>query len=171
MAKRAIWGLVLAGLALVSGGAPALAQAVRLLGDFSAWSAYAGHDGRGPVCFALSRPTNVAPRPEGYGQAYLYVTHRPVDGVRNEINVVAGVELAPGAPVTVTVGGARFAFFSAGDAAWLESPAQSENLAGAIRAGSTLSVEATSASGARFTQTYSLAGATASSQAIGSECA
>lgn len=157
-------------LLVLAGTGMAAAQTVRLLGDFNAWSAYAASDGGGPVCFALTKPTAVTPTPEGYDQGYLYVTHRPGEGLRNEISLVAGVELAPDSTATVSVGGASFLLFTQGDAAWLDDPAQSEALASAIRAGSTLSIEATSAAGIRFTQNFSLSGATASSQAIGSEC-
>lgn len=164
-----VFGTVL-GTVLIGSAGPASAQAVRLLGDFNAWSAYAASEGGGTVCFALTRPTDISPTPEGYGQGYLYVTHRPAEGIRNEINLVAGVDLAPDSTASVRVGSSSYALFTQADAAWLDDPAQTESLASAIRAGTNLIIEATSAAGIRFTQTYSLAGATASSQAIGSEC-
>src|SRR5690606_34922078 len=109
----------------------ALAQSVRLLGDFNAWSSYATSEGGGTVCFALTRPADVEPQPEGYTQGYLYVTHRPADDVRNEINLVAGFDFAPDSVATVSVGGQTFDLFTQADAAWLDDPAQSESLAAA----------------------------------------
>jgi hypothetical protein len=148
----------------------ASAQTVRLLGDFNDWSSYATSEGAGAVCFALTQPTTVEPQPEGYSQGYLYVTHRPGEGVRNEVNLVAGFDFAADSMATISVGGETFSLFTQADAAWLDDPAESENLASAIRAGSTLTIEATSAAGIRVTETFSLSGATAASQAIGSEC-
>lgn len=170
MTSRALLAPAVLGLVLMAPLA-ASAQSVRLLGDFNAWSSYATSQGAGAVCFALTQPTEVEPEPEGYTQGYLYVTHRPAEGVRNEINLVAGFDFAPESMATVTVGGQTFDLFTQADAAWLDDPAQSESLASAIRAGSTLTVEATSAAGIRITETFSLSGATAASQAIGSECA
>ena len=161
---------VLAGLIVLATSHGVAAQSVRLLGDFNAWSAYAASENGNPVCFVLSEPTSVEPSPEGYAQGYLYLTHRPSESIRNEFNVVAGVALAPDSSATVSVGSTEFDLFTQGDAAWLDDPAQSENLASAIRAGSSLVVEATTSAGILFRQTFSLSGATASSQAINSEC-
>lgn len=163
--------LVLAVLALcVLGAAPAAAQSVRSLGDFRDWSSYAAADGAGPICFALSRPTQVDPIPDGYGQAYLYLTHRPGENVENEINLVAGFEFAPDTPAMLSIGGQSFAMFTQADAAWLEDAAQNTSLAGVMRAGSVLTIEGVSAKGIRVVETFSLAGATAASRAIDGEC-
>ena len=158
--------LALAGL----GTGKALAQSVRVIGDFNAWSAYSASEGAGALCFAVSNPTQVAPTPDGFTEAYLYLTSRPAEGVSNEFNLVAGFSFAPDSTATVTVGGQSFELFTQGDAAWLQDAAQSENLAAAIRAGTTLTVEATSAMGIRVTETFSLSGATAASRAVESGC-
>ena len=78
--------------------APALAQSVKLLGEFRDWAAYTATESTGPVCFALSKPTTVAPSPDDFGGAWLYLTNRPSEGVRNEINLVAGFTFAPDTP-------------------------------------------------------------------------
>lgn len=160
----------LASLLLLSAFAvsPVAAQSVQALGDFRDWAAYSAPDGSGQVCFALSKPTDVSPPVDGYTQAYLYLTERPAEGVSNEINLVAGFNFAPDQPATLTVGGTSFELFTQKDAAWLLDAAQADNLAGAIRAGSTLTIEGTSEKGILVTQTYSLSGATAASRAIGS---
>lgn len=147
--------------------APAAAQSVQALGDYRDWSAYSAADGTGQVCFALSKPTKVDPPVDGYTQAYLYLTNRPGERVANEINLVAGFNFAPDQPATLTVGSANFELFTQKDAAWLLDASQSDNLAGAMRAGSTLSIEGTSEKGILVTETFSLSGATAASRAIG----
>jgi len=149
---------------------PASAQSVRLLGDFRDWSSYSASEGSGALCFALSKPKSVEPEPDGYTQAYLYVTHRPAENIRNEVNLVAGFAFAPDTAATISVGGDSFALYTENDAAWLADPAQSEALAGVMRAGSSLVVEGTSDKGIRVKQTYSLSGATAATRAIDGEC-
>jgi len=145
---------------------PAMAQSVRSLGDFRDWSAYSATEGTGQVCFALSRPKDVSPTPDGYTEAFLYLTHRPSESVRNELNLVAGFTFAPDTPATLTVSGASYDLFTEGDAAWLRDPSQNDDLAGSIRAGSTLTIEGTTSMGIRVVETFSLSGATAASRAI-----
>lgn len=154
----------------ILGSVPAAAQSVRLIGDFRDWSAYATSEAAGALCFALSKPQDINPIPDGYTEAYLYLTNRPAEGVRNEFNLVAGYVFAPDSPAVLTVSGQTFDLFTENDAAWLLDPAQSENLAAAMRAGSSLVVEGTSDKGIRIAQTFSLAGATAASRAIEGDC-
>jgi len=160
----------LAVLLVLAAALPAQAQSARVLGDFRDWSSYAADDGSGTICFAMTRPKSVQPMPEGYGEAYLYVTNRPGEDVANEFNLVAGYTFQTGSMATVSVGGQSFTLFTQGDAAWLDDAGQSANLAAAIRAGSTLTVQGTAADGTAITQTYSLSGATAAQQATGAEC-
>lgn len=148
----------------------AMAQSVRLLGEHRAWSSYAASDSAGAVCFAMTKPTSVRPEPDGYSQAYLYITNRPGENVANEFNLVAGFSFQPDSMATVSVGGQSFNLFTQNDAAWLDDASQSGALASAIRAGSTLTVEGTTAGGIKVVQTYSLSGATAASQSISGGC-
>ena len=146
---------------------PAAAQSVQALGEFRDWNAYSAADGTGQVCFAMSKPTDVSPAVDGYTQAYLYLTNRPSEGVSNEVNLVAGFNFAPDQPATLTVGGKSFDLFTQKDAAWLLDASQNDNLAGALRAGSTVTIEGTTEKGILVTETFSLSGATAASRAIG----
>jgi hypothetical protein len=146
---------------------PAAAQSVQALGEFRDWNAYSAADGTGQVCFAMSKPTDVSPAVDGYTQAYLYLTNRPAEGVSNEVNLVAGFNFAPDQPATLTVSGKSFALFTQRDAAWLLDSTQNDDLAGALRAGSTVTIEGTSEKGILVTETFSLSGATAASRAIG----
>ncbi len=146
---------------------PAAAQSVQALGEFRDWTAYSAAEGTGQVCFAMSKPTEVTPPVDGYTQGYLYLTNRPGEGVSNEINIVAGFDFAPDQPATLSIGGKAFDLFTQKDAAWLLDASQNDNLAGALRAGSTVVIEGTTAMGILVTQTYSLSGATAASKAIG----
>jgi hypothetical protein len=80
---------------------------------------------------------------------------------------VAGFDFAPDQPATLTVSGKSFDLFTQKDAAWLLDATQNDNLAGALRAGSTVIIEGTTDKGILVTETFSLSGATAASRAIG----
>jgi hypothetical protein len=153
-------------LILMSLSSPAWAQSVRLIGDFRDWSAYSASEGAGALCFALSKPTSVSPTPDGYTEAYLYLTTRPGEGVRNEFNLVAGYTFAPDSLAQVRISGVSFDLFTEADAAWLLDSSQADALASAMRAGSTLEVDGTSDKGIKVTQLFSLSGATAASRAV-----
>lgn len=167
MTKSALGLALLASLILTTS---ASAQQVRLLGEHRAWSSYAANDASGAVCFAMTKPEAVTPAPDGYTQAYLYVTNRPAENVTGEFNLVAGFPFQPDSRATVTIGGQVFNLFTQNDAAWLDDAGQAASLASAIRAGSNMVVEGTSAAGIKITQTYSLSGATAAQQSINSGC-
>jgi hypothetical protein len=149
------------------GTTPVGAQSVQDLGEFRDWAAYSAAEGSGRVCFAMSKPTDVSPPVDGYTQGYLYLTHRPAEGVTNELNLVAGFDFAPDQPAKLTVSGKSFDLFTQKDAAWLLDPSQNDDLAGALRAGSTVVIEGTTDKGILVTETFSLSGATAASRAIG----
>jgi len=146
------------------------AQSVQLIGEFRDWTAYSATEGAGRICFALSKPVEVTPTPDGFTEAWLYLTNRPAESVANEVNLVAGFTFAPDTPATVTISGNVFELFTQGDAAWLLDPARNTALASAMRAGSTMVVEGTSDRGIKIRETFSLSGATAASRAIESGC-
>jgi hypothetical protein len=167
MFKSAVALAVLASLTFT---VAASAQQVRLLGEHRAWSSYAAEAANGAVCFAMTRPESVSPTPDGYSQAYVYVTNRPAENIETEFNLVAGFPFQPDSQATVTVDGQEFNLFTQNDAAWLDDASRASVLASVIRAGSSMTVEGTTAGGIKVTQTYSLSGATAAQQSIGSEC-
>jgi hypothetical protein len=148
----------------------AFAQSVTLIGTFKDWTAYSASEGAGAMCFAMSKPSDVSPSPDGYTQAYLYLTHRPAENVANEINLVAGFEFAPDQPATLQVDGKNFGLFTQKDAAWLLDATQNDNLAGAMRAGQSVVIQGTTDKGILVSETFSLSGATAASKAIDSGC-
>lgn len=165
--RNALSGLVL--LALLAPGT-ALAQSVQLLGQFRDWSAYSASESAGALCFAMTKPVSVEPTPDGFTEAYLYLTHRPAEDVANEVNVVAGYEFAPDQPATLIIGDKSFELFTQQDSAWLLDPSRGADLAGAMRAGTTLTIEGTNAGGVKVAETFSLSGATAASRAIDGGC-
>lgn len=141
------------------------AQGVQAIGDYRDWSAYSADDS-GAVCFAMSKAKDLQPPVDGYTGATLYVANRPSEGVSNEFNLVAGFNFAPDTPAALIVGSQRFELFTRQDAAWLADRTQSDALASAMRAGSSMTIEGTTERGILVTMSFSLSGATAASRAI-----
>ena len=168
--RLAAASLAFAVLSLTALTAPAMAQSVRVLGDFRAWSAYATSDSAGMICFVLSKPVETTPEPDNYGQAYLYLTHRPAERIRNEFNLISGYTFGADSTAELTVGGETYQLFTSNDAAWLTDTSLAQDVAGQMRAGSTLTIEGENERGIKIRQTFSLSGVTAASRAIDSEC-
>jgi len=162
--------LLLVIFATVLGVGSANGQSVQELGAFRDWSAYTANDGGGPICFIMSKPKTTEPEPQGYGDAYIYLTHRPSQNLRNEFNLIAGYEFSPESIATATVGSNSYELFTSADSAWLSDPKQGEEFARALRAGANLIIEGTNVEGISISQSFSLSGATASSRAINSAC-
>ena len=109
------------------------AQSVQSLGEFKAWSAYSTTRSATPFCFIHSKPVSVEPELEGLTQPYFYVTHRPSAGISHEMNLVAGFEFGTDSLATAKIGGTEFSMFTQDDAAWLEDPSRSSEMASAMR--------------------------------------
>ena len=157
-------------LGALAGQPAAYAQSVQSLGNFKAWSAYSTVRSATTLCFIHSKPTSVEPELEGIEQPYFYVTHRPTENVKYEMNLVAGFELGTDSLATAKVGGVEYSMFTQGDAAWLEDPSLSAEMASAMRRGNSMQIEAVDKQGARVTMTFSLSGATASMRKIDASC-
>ena len=163
--------LILGAVVVIGGYSSAVqAQSVRLLGDFRDWSAYATSDNAGQLCFAVSKPQSTEPTPDGLGLAYFYITHRPAENIRHELNMVAGYTFGQDSEAEIQIGSERIKLFTEADAAWLDNPAISSNVAGFMRAGSSMLVEGTTDKGIKIKHSFSLSGVTAASRAIDAEC-
>jgi hypothetical protein len=93
--SRLLCAGIAATLSLFCSVAAVQAQSVRLIGDYRDWSAYSASEGAGALCFVLSKPKEVTPLPDGFTEAYLYLTNRPAEGLRSEFSLVAGFNFAP----------------------------------------------------------------------------
>jgi hypothetical protein len=154
---------------------PGGAQAA-LVESFDDWSAYATPAGRGRICYALSQPTARTPKTLSRDDAYLFVSIRPAENVRNEVAVMLGFPvLEPGGAETadasgrgapakpapeqqLVVGSARFAIAGKDQNAWLADAAQEGSLVAVMTRGQKLAVRAVSKRGTASTDEYSLKG-------------
>ncbi len=158
--------IILAGTLLAG---PALAQKkdekADQLGQFGDWGAYKASPGGKTVCFAFSKPTSAVTEPKGRtrGAAYFFVSTRPAEKVRNEVSVVVGYDQKPSVDAAVSVGPAKYSFYTQGDGAWVKNAAEEPKMVEAMKKGSEVVVKSESAhvvdgKTAHTTDTYSLKG-------------
>ena len=139
---------------------PKTGTQTQLLGTFGDWGAYsANKDGR-KVCFALAKPvsSDADPADRPRDPAYIFISSRPAENVRNEVSIVMGFELKPKTGAAVEIGAATFAMYTQNDGAWIRNLADQPRMIDAMRQGGELVVKGTSESGAESTDRYSLNG-------------
>ncbi|MEM8551051.1 MAG: invasion associated locus B family protein [Pseudomonadota bacterium] len=145
-------------------------NAPTLLQQYSDWEAYRHEAGGARTCYVLSKPKTLAPTNRNHGDVFFFVTARPSENVSNEVSVLVGYPFAPDSRVTVDVDGRTFDLFTKDDGAWVEVPAEEQQLVAAMRAGRSMTVRGQSARGTNTTYTFSLSGVTAGTNRIQQEC-
>src|SRR5881392_3229659 len=97
--------MTLCGVLIASVALAAPADQPTLLGQYGDWSAYTASPGGKKVCFALAKPkssqTNPAGRPRD--PAYLFISSRPAENVRNEVSVMIGYPFKPSSDATAEI--------------------------------------------------------------------
>ncbi len=139
----------------------ASAQSPTRIKQFNAWGAYSYNASNGKVCYILSLPTRKEPTNVDHGDIFFLISQRPGQNISYEPQAMMGYTLKEGSKVTVNVDGRDFTLFSKDDSAWVENAAEEPALVSAMRAGSTMTVKATSRRGTNTSYTFSLSGVTA----------
>jgi invasion protein IalB len=129
-----------------------------LVATFNDWSAYTAQTGRSKICYALSQPKARAPANLKDTAAYLFVSFRPAENVRNEVATVLGFATKDGGDAAVTVGSTSYALVTKAQNAWIKNPAEEAQAIATMSRGQTMVVSATSARGNKTSDRYSLAG-------------
>ncbi|ARP99163.1 invasion associated locus B family protein [Pseudorhodoplanes sinuspersici] len=162
-------------LAGLTGGA-AVAQSptagAQLLGQFGDWGAYTASPGGKKICFALAKPnaseTNPPNRPRD--PAWLFVSTRPAEKVKEEISVIFGYPLKANVDATAEVGNTNFAMYTQNDGAWVKNAAEEARLVEAMRRGADITVRGESSRGTKTTDVFSLKGVSQALDRASQEC-
>ena len=149
---------------------PSHAEAVRLINKTNDWSLYMHEEGAAKICFALAQPKDTEPKAIKRGQAYLYVSAWPKDGVKGEVSVRIGYPFKKGSNATAAVAGINFTLFTKDDKAFIENPTDELKLIEAMKKGGRMVITGMSERGTLTVDTYSLAGLGQALQALATNC-
>jgi hypothetical protein len=143
-----------------------------LLGTFGEWGAYTASPGGKKVCFALAKPSKSETTPPNRQRdpAFLFVSSRPAEKVKDEVSVIIGYGFKANTDATLELGGASYAMYTQADGAWIKNAAEETKLVEAMRKGGDLSVKGTSARGTGTTDVFSLKGLAQALDKVGEEC-
>jgi len=143
-----------------AGAATAPAEQPTLLGQYGDWTTYTATPGGKKVCFALAKPKSSQTNPPGRPRdpAYLFISTRPSENVRNEVSVIIGYPFKPSSDATAEIGPAKFAMYTQNDGAWIKNVAEEARLIDAMRKGSDVTIKGVSGRGTQTTDQFSLKG-------------
>ena len=148
-------------------GAPGGAKLVATFGD---WGAYTAQSGRAKVCYALAQPKSRSPSNLKDTKAYLFVSFRPADNVRNELASVLNFDTKDGGPATLAIGQTSYDLITRGKNAWIKTANEEAPAIAAMAKAGSLTVQATSARGNKTSDRYSLTGFSQALERARSDC-
>ena len=150
--------------------AAAFAQGTERVGDYGDWSVFRYYENGQPTCYMATNPK----RDEGdytqRGDFFAIVTHRPGEGTRDEVSIVAGYTYKKDSTVELRVGDRKWVLFTDADGAFAADSDTDRAIVQAMIRGSTMVVKGASSRGTATTDTYSLIGVTKAHGAVGKAC-
>lgn len=149
-------------------GGPGKPVPVGTYGDWNALTAQG--QGRDKTCYALSTPKDRQPAKLERDPAFVFITTRPAEGVRNEVALVMGFPLKDNAQASADIDGDAFDLIAKGNNVWVKNPAKEKQFVEALRAGEKLVIKAPSVKGRMTTDTYSLKGLSQALERVQKEC-
>ena len=152
--------------------AAAAAAQPTLLGQYGDWGAYTANPGGKKVCFALGKPNASTTNPSGRPRdpAYLFVSTRPSEKVKEEVSVIIGYPFKAGSEAAVQVGSTNFALYTQNDGAWIKNAAEEARMVDAMRRGTDMIVAGESGRGTKSTDRYALKGLAQALDRVAQEC-
>ena len=141
------------------------------LGTYGEWGAYLAQSGKDKTCYALGQPKDRQPKAKLKDtSAYIFISTRPGEGVRNEVAINLGYGTKDGSAATAEIDGDGWELITKATNAWVKEQSKEKEFVGALRGGSKLVVKAASSKGAPSTDTYMLKGLSDALARVAQEC-
>jgi len=144
--------------------------AATLVASSGDWGVYTAQTGRTKICYALTQPKDRQPKSVNRDPAYLFVSFRPAENVRNEIAFVMGFPTRDSGNAEASIGTTQYALLTKDQNAWLKNPAEEGQAIATMARGQSMLVKAQSTRGTSLTDRYSLSGFAAALERARREC-
>ena len=161
---------LLVSMTAMAGAAFGQAKDPTALGESGDWAAYAYKAKGGKVCYVVSQPKGSAPKNAKRDPVFFLITHRPGQGVRNEVSTIIGYPFKKDVNVDLKIDNTDYTLFTNGDGAWADTKDKDKKVVAALKKGKTMSVKGTSERGTETTDTYSLKGLSGALDKIDDAC-
>lgn len=140
------------------------------VGTFGDWGAFTASQGKGRTCYALAEPKDRAPASLKRDKAFVFISNRPGENVRNEVSIIMGFPMKDNSDAKAEIDRSTFDLICKGGNAWLKNAAKEGEFVDALRRGSKLVVKASSIKGGVSTDSYSLGGLSDALTRIQKDC-
>jgi len=141
-----------------------------LVSSYGDWGVYTAQTGRSKICYAISQPQERLPKNLNRDPAYLFVSFRPAENVKNEVALVLGFTAKENGPASASIGNATYDLITKASNAWLKNPAEEGQAIASMARGASLLVKTQSARGSSLTDRYSLSGFSKALEQARKEC-
>ena len=141
-----------------------------LVASFQDWGAHVSGQGRSKICYAVSEPKDRMPKDLKRDPAYLFVSFRPTEKMKQEVAIRMGFNTNEGKQAEVSVGQSSYALLTKGTDAWIRDQTEESRLVADMLKSQTLTVKATSGRGNATADRYSLSGFTQAWERVRKEC-
>jgi len=141
-----------------------------LLANYGDWGAFLAQTGKDKTCYALASPKERMPAGLQRDPAYVFISNRPAENVRDEISIIMGFPMKDGSAGRAEVGSAGFELVAKGPNAWVKNPAEEAQFIDVMKKSAKLVVKASSIKGNMTTDSYSLAGFSQALERVMKEC-
>lgn len=137
---------------------------------YGAWGAYVAQAGSSKTCYALSRPSERQPASQQRDPAYIFISTRPGEGIKNEVSINMGFRMKDDVASSANISGEAFDLIGRGNSAWIKNSAKERQFVDALRKGSGFVVKAPSVNGVLTTDSYSSNGLDQALNRVAKEC-
>jgi hypothetical protein len=141
-----------------------------LLANYGDWGAFLAQTGKDKTCYALASPKDRLPAGLQRDPAYVFISNRPAENVRNEISIIMGFPMKDGSAGRAEVGSAGFELVAKGPNAWVKNPAEEAQFIDVMKKSAKLVIKASSIKGNATTDSYSLTGFSQALERVLKEC-
>lgn len=140
------------------------------IASYGDWGVFFAQGEKSKTCYALAAPKERIPAGLKRDPAYVFISSRPGEHVREEISIIMGFPVKEGATARAEIGGTSFDLVAKGTNAWIKSQADEPHFVDTLKKGSKLIVKAPSVKGNMTVDSYSLAGLSQALDRVAKEC-
>jgi len=139
------------------------------IADFKDWTVLSYGSGNQKYCYAITWPKQKPASAEGR-TPYLLVAHQPGQGIRNQIELHAGMTFIPDSEANIEIGSKHYQLYTVGGSAWATSSVQDNRMVSDMRLGKKLVIKGKVGNGQSIVDSYSLKGFTAAMNKVSKIC-
>ena len=139
------------------------------LASYGDWGVFLVQGEKSKTCYALATPKDRAPAGLKRDPAYVFISNRPGENVREEFSVIMGFPMKESGG-RADIAGSGFDLIATGASAWIKKQAEEARFIDALKKGAKLSVKAASLKGHVTTDSYSLNGLSQALERVEKEC-